>query len=198
MSSAQDELQHYLKVKAEFMEATGVPAGMVIPPRLLLTHGRSFETDEKTYAGKRGTPKQCYANAGKLALYNSDMIYVEGVIAHIIPIDHAWCVNRKTGKVVDPTLKDGSNTKAYFGIPFSTEYLEEVVFSKKFWGLISHTNMDLFKGGVAPADFLAACPFDPGQPPVEFGPGTPCPICGDIGTMSDEDLARPSRCISQR
>lgn len=149
-----DELMEYLNGMAQLMKTQPRPEGFLSRPELLLKYGRPFETDENTYEGPRGTPKECYCNAGRIALDDPDLAYVEGIIAHIIPIDHAWLVNRKTGKVVDPTLKDGSHAKAYFGIPFSTRYLSQTTFKTMVWGLIHHTNPGLFKGEISSRDFM--------------------------------------------
>ena len=44
------------------------------------------------------------------------------------------------------------------------------------------------------------CPFnDEGADdlPDDFGPNDPCPICGDLGVFTAENMDRPSRCISR-
>lgn len=154
MYTVQNELKQYLEATARLFEMQSIPKNLFSRPRLLLKYGKAFETDKNTYAGPRGTPKQCYSNAGRIALENPDMIYVEGIIAHIIPIDHAWLINRKTGRVVDPTIKNNEYARGYFGIPFCTWYLNLVLYKTKVWGLIHHTNPGLFKQEVSPKDFI--------------------------------------------
>ncbi len=41
---------------------------------------------------------------------------------------------------------------------------------------------------------IPACPFD--QEACELDPETPCPVCGDLGTWDDENLARVSNCMT--
>ena len=71
--------------------------------RFMLTEGREFPVGPQTYALPRGTPKECYANAAHLAIWNKKLTYCEGQVMTILPIDHAWCID-EDGVVVDPTL----------------------------------------------------------------------------------------------
>jgi len=138
-----DDIKGYLTTVSGIATA---PAGYVHSSALILEHGKAYPTDADTYAGKRGTPKQCYANAGRMATRDSSLTYVEGyTTVHGVPIEHAWVVNKK-GTVIDPTLKNGDNIRGYFGVPFTTEYLNKTIARKGTWGLIDGmTNRDLFK-----------------------------------------------------
>ncbi len=85
--------------------------------------------------------KECYRNAATLVLDNPDQyIYCEGFSTSFgIPMSHAWAVDNKTGKVVDPTWSSRNNLspgKSYFGIAFSTDYLRKTIFDTGVWGLI--------------------------------------------------------------
>jgi len=71
----------------------------------------------------KGQPKHCFYNAYRLAAasrYQSRYTYVEGYAARLIPVHHAWVIDRD-GNVIDPTW-NGQGT-AYFGIPFRTPYI---------------------------------------------------------------------------
>ena len=94
----------------------------------LLTYGFDYAIGPQTFAGPRGTPKECFHNAAHLAIDNPALTYCEGKIAvHGVAIDHAWCIDG-AGVVVDPTLTQGINgdferVLGYFGVPFITEYV---------------------------------------------------------------------------
>jgi hypothetical protein len=58
-------------------------------------------------------------------------------------MEHAWCVNRKTGKVVDPTW-DNTEENVYFGIPFNRKWLLKHVLKKQTYGILSgYKNWDM-------------------------------------------------------
>jgi hypothetical protein len=95
-------------------------------------------------------------NAGRLALDDWNMVYVEGKITVFgVPIDHAWNVHRVTGDMVDVTLT-GEVTRAanYFGVPFKTAYLRKTIMRTGVWGLIGHWNRPLFDRKLKSMDFV--------------------------------------------
>jgi hypothetical protein len=102
---------------------------------MVLKEGSFFEVQERPKKIKQGEMKQCYTNAGRLALDDDNYTYCEGFASTKqfgIPFAHAWCID-KQGKVVDPTWKDGAS---YFGIKFSTDFLKQTILKTKTWGLI--------------------------------------------------------------
>lgn len=106
-------------------------------------HGRVFEHDSETYQRfVPGKPKDCYANAGRMALLGDDsLVYVEGYILFLgLPIQHAWLWEPETGRIYDPTLTDGEDVTLYFGVPFKREYLRETVLRTKVWGIFHNAN----------------------------------------------------------
>lgn len=77
-----------------------------------------------------GPPKQCYVNAAMLALVNPEKYtYVEGYACSDdlgIVMSHAWVVDYE-GRIIDNTwgsLASPPSGVSYYGIKFSTEYLE--------------------------------------------------------------------------
>lgn len=110
---------------------------------LVKEYGRYFEIGPLPKEVKTGTVKQCYANAARLALQNpKKYTYVEGMALPdivAIPLQHAWCIDKSTGKVVDPTWskKNGSTTGlSYLGIPFTINYLRNTLIKTKMYGVI--------------------------------------------------------------
>ena len=93
------------------------------PNQLILKQGTNFNKKIKIANLPVGQPNLCYMNAYRLAIENG-YIYCEGyaISENVIglPIEHAWCVT-KDKEIVDNTW--GDMGKAYFGIPFTMEYI---------------------------------------------------------------------------
>lgn len=74
--------------------------------------------------------KQCFYNAQLLALAQSQLyLYAEGIALSVVPLEHAWLIDRKTGKVIDPTwVRSEADVEKrpvdYFGIAVPTPKLE--------------------------------------------------------------------------
>ena len=68
--------------------------------------------------------KQCFMNAAKMATESERFIYCEGYALSIIPVMHAWCLD-KDGNVIDPTWASLPFEKGreYFGIAIKTSYV---------------------------------------------------------------------------
>lgn len=114
---------------------------------LVLKQGKFFTPEKKPDDIKLGPKKECFANASKLALERSNLIYVEGYAMVNdrlpLPIAHAWCVDKK-GRVVDNTWENPG--VAYFGVPFKTSYLAKKLSETGVYGILS--------GSVGSSDFL--------------------------------------------
>ena len=108
----------------------------------------------------RARAKECYQNAFQLATrYPKRFVYCEGYACNIIPVAHAWCIDRKTGAVVDPTWSDCDDA-TYFGVPFSWEYVMRRAVKSEVYGVFwsgagSMINLELMRG-----DFDEAAVFD--------------------------------------
>lgn len=129
-------LQGYLETVSQFQRQNFPNDSELTPMEWELRHGRPFVKDARSYEGKRGKQHQCYMNAGRAALYDSDLTYVEGHVAvHGVPLEHAWLTD-KTGRLIDPTIKDGEGITGYWGVPIKTSYLRETVMKNKVWGVL--------------------------------------------------------------
>jgi hypothetical protein len=118
------------------------PADRLAP--FMLTYGQDYAIGPDTFTGPRGTPKLCFMNAGRLAIDNPALTYVEGQITCCrVPIDHAWCVDA-SGTVVEPTLRPSIEHNTYdhignyFGVPFRTDYLRKAIIRNQYWGLLGY------------------------------------------------------------
>lgn len=89
---------------------------------------------------KRGTPKQCFANAGDMALYSPHLTYCEGLAWRPngipIAIHHAWLVT-DDGTVVDPTWQDCGDCE-YLGVTVDKETLRSRILETKMWGVLDY------------------------------------------------------------
>lgn len=84
-----------------------------------------------------GAPKQCFANASRLADARSDLVYVEGLArATGLPllVHHAWCVDQE-GHVVDNTWEHPALCR-YMGVRFEALELAEWQLRLGFYGLL--------------------------------------------------------------
>jgi hypothetical protein len=128
--------------------------GYTSPEQFILDWGWPFYTDENSFVGERGQVKACYMNAFQLATsHPSKYTYVEGYIhIAVLPVEHAWVVDNKTGMVVDPTMnppEEGKTVYAlgYFGVPIKEKYLIATALRTGVYGVISGmTNPGLLKG----------------------------------------------------
>src|SRR5215471_15258739 len=62
-------------------------------------------------------------------------VYIEGYATSAevtsLTASHAWCYDRKTGLIVDPTWKDGVD---YVGVPIRTPYTCEAILKYNYAG----------------------------------------------------------------
>jgi hypothetical protein len=129
---------------AELLEYIGKAATFSIPVyggyhKWLKKRGKCF-TMEKGYRPSKRIKKTldsfepeikgCYGNSMRAALYdyNKDLQYYEGYYISKevpIPIEHAWTVDKKTGRVVDPTVLawEKHGEISYFGTAIPNEYI---------------------------------------------------------------------------
>lgn len=95
----------------------------------------------------RLAPKECFYNAGSLAMYEGYQ-YVEGFAMRpslAIPIHHAWV--ERDGKVIDPTW-DRPEECLYLGVPFDTKFMCNWTRAKGYWGLLDNgfgANIDVMR-----------------------------------------------------
>lgn len=91
---------------------------------LVLVCGKEMQPRQLPKKIKRGMPKYCYANCQELLKRHPELIYCEGYAlteAVSFPVVHAWLTD-KHGRSIDPTWE--SPGLAYFGVPFSTKWLQ--------------------------------------------------------------------------
>lgn len=105
--------------------------------QFLLDNGRTWAAQMLPDWVEKGPKRQCFMNAGLLALSYPELTYVEGLALSAtvpIPLSHAWVVDAD-GRVMDPTW-DTPEACQYFGLAFRTEYLLDSINDKKIWGVM--------------------------------------------------------------
>ena len=124
----------YLKTVTKLRKKCEVPNDLLYVgiEDFVLQNGRQYENVKIVPKIKRGEPGHCFMNAYNLAFNNHRRFtYVEGFAISIIPIHHAWCVDKK-GIVYDPTWYDDGVD--YFGIPLDVIYVCQVNIRRKYYG----------------------------------------------------------------
>jgi len=105
--------------------------------RFVLKHGRDMQPDPG-HPYEMGTPKECFTNAGLMALSSiTDLTYVEGYAVRPrlgILIHHAWLMDTG-GRAVDVTWTDTADCH-YFGVPFNRRTLSAEINRTGYWGLL--------------------------------------------------------------
>lgn len=138
-SEALEGIRQYLEALDHLSQRYLKNGAVQSPHRFMLDNGQAFRVTEATFAGKRGVPKQCYSNAGQIALGSSELQYAEGYVTSIgIPIHHAWLVNRH-GEVIDPTLRDNDpdfGGRAYFGLVFNKPWYSRALVRSGYWSML--------------------------------------------------------------
>lgn len=99
---------------------------------LVQAHGRFYTPAPLPPRFEQAQPRACYENAAMLALEHPELTYVEGYAAGLIPTPHAWVTEDGTS-AIDPTWAEPG--AAYFGVPFSTEWLHQHLTSSGHWGV---------------------------------------------------------------
>ena len=98
----------------------------------VLRNGQSWPYRRTKHTGR---PKECFRNAFLLAEQHPDQfVYAEGyAVLVLLPVHHAWCVDRETGFVVDPTWRVGHRTPFYFGVPVKRQFLRKIILATEVW-----------------------------------------------------------------
>lgn len=103
----------------------------------VLKHGKPFRPVVLDIrVGRMG---ECFANASRFIQRDPKRyVYVEGYAYNRIPMQHAWCYDRKTKKAIDPTWQDETNFEEieYFGVPFRASFLNRVLSKRGYFGVL--------------------------------------------------------------
>ncbi len=101
----------------------------------ILQHGFPFEAAYLPEPYELGEEKQCFANAFTAALRHPELVYCEGYACGVIPVHHAWCIDRLTKEVVEVTWTR-DHAFGYYGIPMDLGYVIKIVIEKETYGVI--------------------------------------------------------------
>ncbi len=103
-----------------------------------------FDEYDKSYK-LPGRRQLCYKYAVQACAFRDNLIYCEGLAVNkncsSVPLEHAWCLDVTTGKVVDPTWKNKHQGIGYCGIPFNFNFVKDVMLQTQFYGVLPHLHM---------------------------------------------------------
>lgn len=123
---------------AELMKRETLPPGLryFSPLDLVVAEGQEFEP---VLGGSLGPAKQCFRNAGSLALFEDPerYAYVEGfaVPARLgLPMAHAWVYDRVERRAVEVTWPEVGDE--YLGVAFRTEWFRAWTTARETWGVL--------------------------------------------------------------
>ncbi|WP_177215262.1 hypothetical protein [Tranquillimonas alkanivorans] len=88
---------------------------------------------------RRGSMRYCFQNSGDAA-WRHGLLYCEGIARHPdVPMEvhHAWCMDPKTGRVVDPTWKKPEDC-TYLGIAVTLSTLAACQLDCGHYALLDH------------------------------------------------------------
>ena len=138
----RDYLEALIEMHKTIREAE--PGGVVCMEDFVLRFGRAFTPQRLPDKYPLGTPKNCYSDATALvAASKGELIYCEGYACGVIPVMHAWAVDRE-GRVVDPTWAACEHNtgklpgSAYFGVPFVWAFVAETMVRSEHFGVIDN------------------------------------------------------------
>lgn len=135
--------------------------------RFALKNGR-YMAPYPDHPYEMGVPKECFTNAGQLALMGiTDLVYVEGFAVRPrlgILIQHGWLMDTD-GRAVDVTWTDTAECH-YFGVPVPRNVLRAEINRTGYWGVLD-------SGRGVNLDFMQR--FDPTFEIPEMGLATTSP-----------------------
>ena len=131
-----NEAQEFITQFAELQAARFSTSGVF---QYILEHGKVYGPRIFPKGIRKGIPGGCFRNAYILADNNRKYTYVEGIATSVIPLAHAWCVD-KNGQVIDPTWDKKYQDSAYFGVPLSLDVLQVVQLFTRQYGVFSPLN----------------------------------------------------------
>lgn len=116
--------------------------------RFVLKHG----IDMASYADhpyEMGAAKECFSNAGQMALWDDDLTYCEGFAVRPklgMLIHHGWLMD-SDGRAIDVTWRETGDC-LYYGIAFETSVLRAEIKRTGYWGLLDSgegINIDFYR-----------------------------------------------------
>lgn len=131
-------VKEFLEHGIAYLQRGGIPPsglnGYYCPMDFVLKNGRQWKPGKVCWAKGRSA---CYIHAAKAAMRNRDYTFVEGYACMVLPVPHAWLVD-KDGLVIETTWdRMGAD---YYGIPFRTGYVRQQVRKHGCYSMIDQWN----------------------------------------------------------
>jgi hypothetical protein len=108
--------------------------------KFVLDFGQAYVGTRRPRGFRLGERKQCFYNAAEAICTRRDesLSYVEGyaMVPGLPPIHHAW-IALDNQHAVELTVKNDPLEMAFFGVPFSSSELMDLLEKKQTYGLLS-------------------------------------------------------------
>lgn len=104
----------------------------------VLSYGKIYKPRHRTEQVPVSTVHECFRNSIELLYTSNDYTYVEGyMFCHVIPIYHAWCID-KSGNIIDPTIEKPQSNWVYMGVAFKTDFVLKTITERGIYGIIDN------------------------------------------------------------
>jgi hypothetical protein len=129
MSNEENNLQDYLRMVDNFTKGLSIES-------VTLKHGKEFPSPAVARPKhlKKGRDKECFKNAYHVCVENAGFKYVEGFATSIIPVHHAWVLD-KDDNVVETTWQEAG--EEYFGIVIPIPWVNKVIVETGVYGALN-------------------------------------------------------------
>lgn len=107
--------------------------------RFMAMFGKEFELKRVASITGKGLKQQCYRNSENVCTFQDSVAdlysYAEGYALKpgLIPLAHAWVVDKTDGKAIDPTWPEEGCS--YFGVRFDPEWVNELTIKNGCYGV---------------------------------------------------------------
>jgi hypothetical protein len=145
MTKPEIEIINFYKVVTGFRQRFKPPEMVYVGIEdFLEQHGQFWKVKSRPKQVPLGTIKMCFNNAFHQIVNDDRYYYAEGYAMGIIPVNHAWIVDREDNKAIELTWPEPG--VAYHGVIFDSEYVIKHTLKREEAGVLAcHRSPLLFE-----------------------------------------------------